>query len=64
VLEPGSLATGDEIDVEHRPDHDVTVSTMFRALTTERHLLPRLAEVDRMDPEAVRAAERYVAALV
>ena len=64
VLEPGTLAAGDEIVVEQRPDHDVTVSTMFRALTTERHLLPRLAEIDRMDPEAVRAAERYVAALV
>ena len=34
------------------PDHDVTVSTMFRAMTTERHLLPRLAELDGIDPEA------------
>ena len=64
VLEPGAVAAGDEIVVEHRPAHGVTVSTMFRALTTERHLLPRLVGVDGMDPEAVRAAERYVAALV
>jgi MOSC domain-containing protein YiiM len=64
VLEPGALAVGDEIVVEHRPDHDVTVSTMFRALTTERHLLPRLVGLDRIDPEATEAAERYVATLV
>ena len=64
VLEPGALAAGDEIVVEHRPDHDVTVSTMFQALTTERHLLPRLVGLDRIDPEATEAAERYVATLV
>lgn len=51
VLEPGTLAAGDELVVEHRPDHDITVTTMFRALTTERHLLPRLAGLDRIDPE-------------
>lgn len=62
VLEPGTLTVGDEIVVEHRPGHDVTVSTMFRALTTERSLLPRLAGLDRIDPEALRAAEEYVAA--
>lgn len=26
----------------HRPDHDVTVSLMFRAFTTDRDLLPAL----------------------
>ena len=64
VLEPGTLAVGDAIVVEHRPDHDVTVSTMFRALTTERTLLPRLVGLDRIDPEAVTAARKYVASLV
>ena len=64
VLEPGMLTVGDEIVVEHRPDHDITVSTLFRALTTERTLLPRLAGLDRIDPEARRTAEKYVASLV
>ena len=36
VLEEGILQAGDEIVVEHRPEHDVTVSTMFRAFTTDR----------------------------
>ena len=62
VLEPGTLAAGDEVVVEHRPDHDVTVSTMFAALTTRRDLLPRLAGLERIDPEAIEAARAFVAA--
>jgi MOSC domain-containing protein YiiM len=64
VLEPGTLAAGDELVVEHRPDHDVTVSMMFRALTTERALLRHLVGLDRIDPQAIEAAERYAASLV
>ena len=62
VLETGNLRAGDPIEIEHRPDHDVTVSTMFRALTTERSLLPRLAGLDRIDPEAQREAAAYLSA--
>ena len=43
VVVPGDISAGDTIEVVHRPDHDVTVSLVFRALTTERELLPRLA---------------------
>jgi MOSC domain-containing protein YiiM len=62
VLEPGTLQAGDALEVVHRPGHDVTVSTMFRAMTTERHLLPRLAELDGIDPEAEEMARAHVAA--
>ena len=34
----GWSSPGDPIVVEHRPDHDVTVAMVFRALTTEREL--------------------------
>ncbi len=61
VLEPGVLGVGDAITCEHRPDHGVTVSTMFAALTTDRTLLPRLADLDRIDPEAREAARTYLA---
>jgi MOSC domain-containing protein YiiM len=60
VLEPGHLQAGDTLVVEHRPGHDVTVSMMFAALTTRRDLLPRLAGLDRIDPEALEAARGYV----
>ena len=46
VLEEGTAAAGDPIEVLDRPDHAVTVSTMFRALLTDPSLLPRLVEVD------------------
>ncbi len=42
VTRAGRLHAGDAIEVVERPDHDVTVSLVFRAITTERELLPRL----------------------
>jgi MOSC domain-containing protein YiiM len=61
VLQPGVLSAGDELSVVHRPGHGVTVSTMFRALTSEPTLLPRLLAVDDLVPEARARAERYAA---
>lgn len=43
VSRAGALATGDPVEVVHRPDHGVTVSLVFRALTTERSLLAEVA---------------------
>ena len=63
VLEVGTLEAGDEVAVVHRPGHGVTVSTMFRALTTERTLLPELLRVPGLVAEARTTAERYVATL-
>jgi MOSC domain-containing protein YiiM len=64
VLEEGELAAGDPIDVVHRPGHGVSVTTMFRAVTTAPELLPRLLEVDGLVDEARRKAEKYVAGVV
>jgi MOSC domain-containing protein YiiM len=63
VLEPGSLQVGDELQVEHRPDHDVSVTTLFRAATTDRELFARIAAMpglDRIDPEAQAQARAHV----
>lgn len=60
VLEEGVVAAGDPIVVLDRPGHDVTVATMFRALTTHQELLPRLLAVDGLKPwihERARAVE-------
>lgn len=54
VIEPGSVEAGDRIEVVERRDHDVTADLLFRALTTERHLIPRLAEEPRLDPFVAR----------
>ena len=62
VLEEGVVRAGDPIVVLDRPDHDVTVSMMFRALLTEPALLPALVDVaglkDWVHERARRAAER------
>jgi MOSC domain-containing protein YiiM len=59
VLEEGTLRAGDPIVVEHRPGHGVTVSTMFKAFTTDRSLLPELLKVDGLPPRALKAAQAY-----
>ena len=57
VVTPGTIAAGDEIEVVHRPDHEITIALAFRALTTNRELLPRLLEVgDALDPELRESA--------
>ncbi len=62
VVTPGTIRSGDDIRVLHRPDHEVTVSLMFRAFTTERDLLGSLlAAGDDLDPETraeIAAARR------
>lgn len=60
VVREGVLAAGDQVKVEHRPGHGVTVSTMFRALTTEQSLLPELLVVEGLVAEARERAEKYV----
>jgi MOSC domain-containing protein YiiM len=62
VLVEGEIGAGDEITVLHRPGHGVSVSTMFRALTTETGLLPELLRVDGLVDRARVTAEKYVAA--
>ena len=42
VITPGTVGAGDPITVSRRRDHDVTISLIYRATTTERDLLPRL----------------------
>jgi MOSC domain-containing protein YiiM len=62
VLQEGELRAGDELRVVHQPGHGVTVSTMFRALTTERTLLPELLKIEGLARVPRRIAEQYVGA--
>lgn len=59
VLEPGPVRAGDPVTVEARPDHEVSIGMVFRALTLESELLPGLlAARDYLPAEAVDRAER------
>ncbi|MFD1826385.1 MULTISPECIES: MOSC domain-containing protein [Mumia] len=61
VVEPGELASGNAIEVVDRPAHGVTVRVVFRALATERDLLPALLDAQALGTKARRKAEEYVA---
>ncbi|MEU8792022.1 MOSC domain-containing protein [Streptomyces sp. NPDC048643] len=62
VIVPGEIRAGDAVRIVHRPAHEVTVAVQFRAVTTQRDLLPGLlAAGEALHPEARAAAEKYVA---
>jgi MOSC domain-containing protein YiiM len=61
VLREGDVQVGDAVRVVSRPAHDITVRTMFRALTTDRALLPRLLAIDGLAADVRRVVEEYVA---
>ncbi|MEU5519130.1 MOSC domain-containing protein [Streptomyces sp. NPDC047860] len=61
VIRPGEIRAGDPVRILHRPNHDVTVALQFRAVTTERTLLPRLpAAGEALHPEVLAKARAYV----
>ena len=54
VVTGGELCAGDPVEVVARPDHTVTVATVFRALTGSPELLPGLLAADAL-PAGTRA---------
>jgi hypothetical protein len=46
--------------VVDRPDHDVTIGLVFRAMTVEAELLPRLLEADALPDEIKDLARRRI----
>lgn len=62
VVQPGRISAGDELTVVRRPDHDVTIGVVFRALTLEPELLPRLLTADDVPEQTQDRARRRVTA--
>ena len=62
VIRSGDVGAGDAIEVEHRPAHDVTVSTVLRAFTTHPALLASLLAAADDLPADVRLTARRAAA--
>lgn len=61
VIEGGVIRAGDPIERVYRPDHDVTVSVAFRAVTAEPELLPEiLLAGEALHPEEYARALRRV----
>ncbi|GGR53339.1 MULTISPECIES: MOSC domain-containing protein [Streptomyces] len=62
VIEPGEIRSGDPVEIVYRPEHGVTAAMQFRAVTTERELLPRLlAAGEALHSETLAQARKYVA---
>ncbi|TPQ16935.1 MOSC domain-containing protein [Streptomyces sporangiiformans] len=58
VIEPGDIRAGDPVEIVDRPGHEVTVALVFRALTLEPDLLPRLPAADALPLEVRELAHR------
>jgi MOSC domain-containing protein YiiM len=57
VVRPGTITAGDPIEILRRPDHEITIALVFRALLSDRDLMPRLLEAgDDLDPELRESA--------
>jgi MOSC domain-containing protein YiiM len=62
VIQSGDIRAGDLIEIVHRPDHDVTVALVFRAMTLEPDLLPQLVAADALPPADRELARRRTTA--
>ena len=61
VIEPGEIRAGDDVEIVHRPGHDVSVAVCFRALTLEPELLPRLLAADALPDDLRETGPRRTA---
>ena len=60
VISPGAVRAGDEISIDYRPDHDVTIGLVFRARMSEPDLLPQLMGADALSTELKTYVRRRV----
>ncbi|WP_042405242.1 MOSC domain-containing protein [Streptacidiphilus carbonis] len=61
VIEPGEIRAGDRVEIQQRPDHDVSIALSFRAMTLEPELLPRLLVADALPAKDLEQIRRRVA---
>lgn len=61
VIEPGDIRAADPVEIVHWPDHDVTVALVFRALTRQPELLPRLLAAGALPAEIRELARKRAA---
>jgi MOSC domain-containing protein YiiM len=62
VIEPGDIRAADPVEIVSRPGHDVTVALVFRAMTREPELLPRLLVADALPQETRELVRRRTTA--
>ena len=60
IIVEGDLASGDEIRVIHRPDHDLTIQDVFRIYTRDRNEVVRLVAIRQLSESWRNWAERVL----
>ncbi|MBY0442906.1 MAG: MOSC domain-containing protein [Mycobacteriaceae bacterium] len=60
VITAGPVRAGDTITVSYRPDHDISVALVFRALTREPNLLPNILDTPALAEPVRQTAARRV----
>jgi MOSC domain-containing protein YiiM len=59
VVQPGTLRGGDAIELVERPDHEVTIGFVYRAMMLEPDLLPEILAAEALpEPLKVQARKR------
>lgn len=61
VIEPGTLAAGDAIELVERPDHGVTTALVFDAILHDRALVPRALQAPQLGPDPLGALRERAA---
>lgn len=57
VITPGVVRAGDAVEILERPDHEVTIALVFRAMMKDPSLLPSLLVADAL-PEPLKDKAR------
>ncbi|WP_319448318.1 MULTISPECIES: MOSC domain-containing protein [unclassified Mycobacterium] len=60
IVQPGHLQAGDDIELVQRPDHGITIGTVYRAMMLEPELMPSLLVADALPEPLKRQARRRV----
>jgi MOSC domain-containing protein YiiM len=60
ILEPGPVRAGDAIDIVRRPDHEITIGLVYRAMMLEPELMGSLLVADALPEPLKRQARRRV----
>jgi MOSC domain-containing protein YiiM len=62
VIEPGDIRAGHPVETVSRPAHDVTIALVFRTVTLEPDLLPRLLTAEALAAEITEQDRRRLSA--
>jgi len=60
IIVEGDLASGDEIRVIHKPDHDLTIQDVFRIYTRDRNEVVRLVAIRQLSESWRNWADRVL----